>query len=64
MSDKDISTIYIDNSKSVEYSRYCDLCGESFRVDLYEVITICPNCKIAWRKIRDKVLFNEVHNER
>lgn len=59
MSDKDISTIYIDNSKNIEYGRYCDLCGEAFNVGPYEVRTICPACRIAWRKIRDKVLFEE-----
>lgn len=63
MSDKDISTIYIDNSKSIAYGRYCALCGESFHVDPHEGRIICPNCRIAWRKIRDKVLFENESEE-
>ena len=49
--------INFTHSKNVAYGRHCDLCGEVFHVDLYEVKTICPKCKLAWRKIRDKVLF-------
>lgn len=51
-------------NRCIGYSRRCDLCEESFYVDIHETRTICPECQAAWRKIRDKVLFEESEGER
>lgn len=40
-------------NRCIGYGRKCDLCEESFYVDIHEARTICPKCQAAWRKIRD-----------
>ena len=57
-----IKTINInDLENDIRVAKYCHLCGEEFVVGMFDTDTICPKCKLAWRKIRDKVLFE---NER